>query len=123
RFHEHKRSGPEGHSQGRLQPYDAAMRRWVWPIILVGIVGSVVGIVVASSGAGGPGPTGVRPTRAINATHAGLLPMTTTALPSLTSDEFRRLVTQLRGTPVVLNVWGSWCGPCREEGPRLADAA
>jgi cytochrome c biogenesis protein CcmG, thiol:disulfide interchange protein DsbE len=26
---------------------------------------------------------------------------------------------ELRGTPVVLNLWASWCTPCREESPRL----
>lgn len=27
------------------------------------------------------------------------------------------------GKTVVIPVWGSWCGPCREEGPMLAAAA
>ena len=28
-------------------------------------------------------------------------------------------LSELRGTPVVLNLWASWCTPCREEAPRL----
>ena len=29
----------------------------------------------------------------------------------------------LRGKPVVLNVWGSWCAPCRTEAPELQAAS
>ncbi|MFI7587981.1 TlpA family protein disulfide reductase [Spongisporangium articulatum] len=28
-----------------------------------------------------------------------------------------------RGNPVVINVWGSWCSPCREEAPALQAAS
>lgn len=31
-------------------------------------------------------------------------------------------VASLRGGPVVVNVWGSWCPPCRKEAPDLEAA-
>ena len=42
----------------------------------------------------------------------------------VTLDDGRPLdvATAARGRPAVVNLWASWCGPCREEMPMLANA-
>ena len=38
-------------------------------------------------------------------------------------DAYERRIEALRGYPVVVNVWASWCGPCRLEFPYFQQAA
>ena len=65
-------------------------------------------------------PAGTIPAR--NAAEAPLLPTFADTLPAMDPDSFELLLSQLEGTPVLVNFWGSWCPPCKEEIPRLVEA-
>jgi thiol-disulfide isomerase/thioredoxin len=88
------------------------------------IAALVVSVLILSAcTANGPSPHGESAVLASNAASASLLPDDAYALPAFGVEDYQALLAQLRGTPVVVNIWSSWCGPCRREASDLADAA
>jgi cytochrome c biogenesis protein CcmG/thiol:disulfide interchange protein DsbE len=68
-------------------------------------------VACTSGGSPSPAPSG------------SLLPTSPTTLPVFDLASFQKLLTQLHGKPVLVNVWASWCGPCTKEAPELAGLA
>jgi cytochrome c biogenesis protein CcmG, thiol:disulfide interchange protein DsbE len=98
--------------------------RWRSFRALLGLV-AMLSAAATCGGSASSGPNGdadVGPV-ARNAATAALLPTHVAALPTFDVDAFNRLLTQLHGTPVVVNIWAAWCGPCKAEAPLLHAAS
>lgn len=76
----------------------------------------------AGSGSGAPPPDYAKALEGAPAPLAALYRQGDAILPGGTSA-FEGELAKLHGYPVVANVWGSWCLPCRQEFPYLQQAS
>jgi cytochrome c biogenesis protein CcmG, thiol:disulfide interchange protein DsbE len=101
-------------------PSSPASKLSIYLLIIGGVSVAVLGayqILLTSSP--GDEPIGVADHRATTVRESRLAPNFT--LPDLESGAPIRL-DAFRGQIVVLNVWASWCLPCRDEAPALQAA-
>jgi thiol-disulfide isomerase/thioredoxin len=112
----------------RVEDFRPQLPRWLTAIIVGAIaIASLVALVLPMVGGpqlfGGPTEVGVI-RRLVEIPDAA--PRITGIAPDFewnAPDGTTKKLSDLRGTPVVITFWATWCAPCREEMPAMQRVA
>src|SRR3954447_6083078 len=91
------------------------------------IIGAVVLVVLvigitqlggtSGEGGGGKAPSASAAQKELAGSPPPLASLHSDANKLIDGNQFKARVAGLKGYPVVVNIWGSWCIPCRQEFP------
>ena len=108
----------------------SGMRRVVWILAAAALV-AVLAVGIGQSGGGESEPAaagGASLDRALRQLEGAPPPLAAlhqraSVIESADAKAYEAQLRELRGYPVVVNAWASWCGPCKLEFPIFRDVS